>query len=99
MHFIKFVLRFLVFGMIAVAVLATNQPVNWGCTCTDAAIVTNWSKIRTRLATILPSSAGIIGNSKHDKVFKLLNNSYYIPTTPDIKLEEKLFDIVGADYM
>ncbi|KAJ2011816.1 hypothetical protein IWW57_006502, partial [Coemansia sp. S610] len=89
----------LVFAFVVVAVLATNQPVNWGCACTDAAIITNWSQIRTRLATILPSSAGMIGTKKHDEVYKLLKNSYYLPTTPDLKLEEKLFTIVGADYM
>ncbi|KAJ2381281.1 hypothetical protein H4S02_006278 [Coemansia sp. RSA 2611] len=41
----------------------------------------------------------MIGTKKHDEVYKLLKNSYYLPTTPDLKLEEKLFTIVGADYM
>ncbi|KAJ1657592.1 hypothetical protein GGF38_004382, partial [Coemansia sp. RSA 25] len=40
-----------------------------------------------------------IGYTKYKQVFELLNESFLLPYKPDLELEKKLFDIVGAEYM
>ncbi|KAJ2820930.1 hypothetical protein FBU31_005068, partial [Coemansia sp. 'formosensis'] len=95
MHIKKIALRAMVLGMVAVAVMAHNQPVHWESPCTDAAIVANWSKIRTQLATLIEENDdGKLSKDTRKKVFKLLGNSYYLPTAADLKLEKQLFALV-----
>ncbi|KAJ2381280.1 hypothetical protein H4S02_006277, partial [Coemansia sp. RSA 2611] len=89
----------MVLGMVAVAVMATNEPVDWEGPCTDAAIVANWKDIRTRFRRILDDDDDRLSDSKRRQVYKLLNNSYYLPYNPDLVLKDKLFDIVGSKYM
>ncbi|KAJ1816865.1 hypothetical protein LPJ60_005123, partial [Coemansia sp. RSA 2675] len=99
MHIKKIALRAMVLGMVAVAVMATNEPVDWEGPCTDAAIVANWKDIRTRFRRILDDDDDRLSDSKRRQVYKLLNNSYYLPYNPDLVLKDKLFDIVGSKYM
>ncbi|KAJ2895013.1 hypothetical protein IWW38_002416, partial [Coemansia aciculifera] len=82
-----------------VAVMAWHEPIPWKSPCVDPAVIANWSKIRTQLAKVLPSSDSKIGKAKKDQVYKLLGKSWNLPTKPNIDIYHQVFDIVGADYM
>ncbi|KAJ2907567.1 hypothetical protein GGI21_003760, partial [Coemansia aciculifera] len=99
MHLKKIASRALVLGMVAIAVMATNNPIDWQSPCTDAAVVAKWADIRTQLMWALPSSVGEIGYRKYQQVIQLLGGSFYISNKPDLVLEKKLLAIVGANYM
>ncbi|KAJ2859422.1 hypothetical protein GGH94_006109 [Coemansia aciculifera] len=99
MHIKKIALRAMVLGMVAVAVMATNQPIDWDGPCTDAAIVANWMGIRTRMVVVLSLDDGRISFAKRVQVHLLLRNSFFLPITPDLEILQRVFGIVGADYM
>ncbi|KAJ2061426.1 hypothetical protein GGI17_003107 [Coemansia sp. S146] len=99
MHINKIALRAMVLGMVAVAVMATNQPIDWDGPCTDAAIVANWMSIRTRMVVALSLDDGRISLAKRLQVHLLLRNGFFLPIIPDLEILQKVFDIVGANYM
>ncbi|KAJ2907838.1 hypothetical protein GGI21_003487, partial [Coemansia aciculifera] len=61
MYLKKIATRALVLGMVAVAAMATNSPIDWQSSCTDAAIVATWPYVRNQLTVMLPAAAQFIG--------------------------------------
>ncbi|KAJ2836474.1 hypothetical protein FBU31_001365 [Coemansia sp. 'formosensis'] len=98
MYIKKVALRITVLGVAAVAVMATDQTIDWETTCVKSAIVLYWKPIGIQLRKAILTS-GDTFDSKYYALSRVIGINYMLPNVPNLEIFQKVVDIVGADFM
>ncbi|KAJ2827226.1 hypothetical protein FBU31_003222 [Coemansia sp. 'formosensis'] len=98
MHIKKVALHAMVLGMAAVAVMATDQTIDWEAICVKYAIVFYWKPIGIQLRSAILTSGDTL-DSKYDALRRVIGINYMLPNNPNLAIFQKVVDIVGADFM
>ncbi|KAJ2359780.1 hypothetical protein H4S02_012148, partial [Coemansia sp. RSA 2611] len=93
----KVLIHALILG-VAAATYHVDTNIDWSASCTDKAIVDNWTTIRAILSAKIPLLRIKLGSAKYQQVLKLLGG-ITLPRTPDLQIQHGLVDIIGGDLM